>query len=727
MNIYNPALTRRFVRYLFAPLVSVIFLPVIVSAVSPPEDNLAFGRPVAASSVGGTNDPSRVTDYRYSTSWQAGAPGADQWLRVDLGVSLALTGAEFRFNNGTAVRAYTVDVSDDDITWTTVATAPAAPTQIRYHPFAVQARYVRWSLTSLSTGTAQVSEFWVFGPPRTALPPLPSVSQPTPPYINTSFVRGADVSHLMQNEYYGAVYYDSDGVQKDALQILKNHGINTVRIKVWNDPGNRAFTPSRLHDPLGFNNVYWATRLAVRAREMGFRIMIDFHYSDTWADPGKQFVPHEWLGLSVPDMAEALYDFTHATLELMVDHGVTPEWVQVGNEIPGGMLWPYGQWWNTAVGGSWENLVQFLKAGHDAVKDVDPAIKVVIHYDNSGQTAGTQSYYDNLRARGVEWDVTGLSFYPQWHGTFDQMNLTVLNLASRYNKPVNIVETAHPWTTVNYDQTGNALGLLPGFPYAADVNGQIGFLDELVIRLKAVPAGLGEGMVYWEPEWTPVIGGGWAVGEGSGWENAGVFDQNGWVLSSIDYLGNQAPLVNAAASQSILQGDTLVSTGSFVDNGVNTWTATVDYGDGEGPQPLSLEGNQSFHLDHTYFVDGVYNVKVAVTDDEKRTGVTTTQVVVDNLPLFVYPPWVWPGSSVQGEPVVSSALFRDPGLFHTGYTCTINYGDGTGDLPAEVNGNICIGPPHVYAMPGTYPITVTVSDSGVDTGSNQVMHTVLAK
>jgi|GEM_PF-252734 len=694
-------------------------------AVGAPEDNLAFNQPIMASSTAGTSLPSRAVDYRYSTSWQAGAPGGDQWLRVDLGEAREITGAELRFNNGSVARAYTLDISDDDASWTTVVTAPADPTQIRYHPFHVRARYVRWYLNTLSTGTAQVSEFWVFGPPRTPLLPIPDVSTPTPPYINTSFVRGADVSHLLQNEYYGAVYHDVGGAATDALQILKDHGINTVRIKVWNDPGNRAFAPARMHDPLGFNNAYWATRLAVRARQMGFRIMIDFHYSDTWADPGKQFVPHEWLGLSVPEMAAALYDFTSLTLQTMVAHGVTPEWVQIGNEIPGGLLWPYGQWWNTDAGGSWENLVLFLKAGHDAVKDVDPSIKVVIHYDNSGQTAGTQSFYDNLAARGVDWDVTGLSYYPQWHGGFAEMNATLFNLAARYHKPVNIVETAHPWTTQNFDQTGNSLGLLPGFPYAASVEGQIGFLDELVLRIKSVPDGLGEGLIYWEPEWTPVVGAGWAIGEGSGWENATLFDQNGSVLPSIDFLGNRAPVVYPGWPASIQEGDTFDSSGQFVDQGVNTWTATVDYDDGTGPQSLALASDHSFHFHHTYFESGVHRVKITVTDDEQRSGVGTTPVSVANLPPWLYTPWAWPQSSRAGEPVEFTTLFRDPGIDDAPFTGTINYGDGTEEVAAEVNGNVCIGSPHTYALPGVYTVTVSVTDKTGGTGSRSVEHTVM--
>ncbi len=618
---------------IMSTLLSAMFVfPAPARAVSPPEDNLAFNKPVIASSTSGSFVAARAVDYRFATDWRASVAGAGQWLQVDLGQAYPLTGVELRFHTNNTTRAYRIEVSDDALNWTTVVTAPGATTQQRYHPFSATARYVRWFLTSISgsgSGTpVRVLEFWVFGPPAEPLPPIPFVSDPPPPYLSTGFVRGADVSHLMQQEHYGAVYYDVDNVQKDALQILKNHGVNAIRIKIWNDPGNRNFNPANLHTPLGFNNAYWATRLAVRAREMGFRVMINFHYSDTWADPSKQFIPHEWLGLSVADTATALYDFTYETLQTMVDHGVTPEWVQIGNEIPGGMLWPLGRN-NTTTG--WNNLALFIKSGYAATKAVDPSIKVIIHYDNAGHFSQTQSYYDNMVARGVEWDVTALSYYPHWHGTFAQMNATMLNLASRYGKPVNIVEAAHPWTTQNFDETGNVLSIPSGFPYPQSVAGQIGYLNELVSRIKAVPNGLGEGLFYWEPTWTAVPGAGWAIGEGCGWENAALFNQNGVVLASMAALGNQAPVVNAAPPANINEGDTFSGSGSFTDAGVNTWTATVDYGDGSGEQLLALNANKTFNLNHTYAFEGVYTVTVTVTDDEGAVGAGATLVTVNNV------------------------------------------------------------------------------------------------
>jgi arabinogalactan endo-1,4-beta-galactosidase len=671
-------------------------------AASSPSDNLAYLRPVTASSSAGFNVPARVVDYRYSTNWEAATPGDGQWLTVDLEAPREISGVEFRFNNATHVRGYVVEVSADGIVWTPVVEAERQPTQIRYHAFSATGRYVRWTLTSIATSTAnpepatvQVSEFFVLGPPVNPLPPLPRVSDPAPPYISTGFVRGADVSHLMQNEHYGARYFDEHGVEKDPLEIMRDRGVNTIRIKVWNDPGNRAHDPARLHDPLGFNNPYWATRLAVRARELGFRIMIDFHYSDTWADPGKQYIPHEWLGLSAEEVALRLYDFTYDTLSLMKEHGVVPEWVQVGNEIRAGILWPLGRYWDAANGGSWTNYAMFLTSGAQAVKDVDPSIKVVMHHDESGRINNTTWFYDQLVARNIPFDVIGLSYYPRWHGTLSAMTNSVWQLSARFNKPVILVETAHPWTTENFDDSGNILSIPDGFPYPISVDGQSGFLDDIVLRVKSAPNDLGQGIIYWEATWTALTGlqpvqtstagggAGWAMGEGNAWESNALFGQFGQELASLAALGNLPPVVNAGPSAVILKGATFSSAGSFTDADAHlSFSATVDYGDGSGVQTLTLNADKTFSLSHSYAAVGEHEVTVSVTDDEGRTGIATTTVhVVYEFGGFLPP--IAGGSATNqaqagGVVPVKFSLTGDQGLaiFAAGYPKSVRIGAG---------------------------------------------------
>ena len=342
----------------------------------------------------------------------------------------------------------------------------------------------------------------------------------------SGFVKGADVSHLLQLEDSGARFYEQ-GVEKDLLQILRDHGLNAIRIKVWNDPGNPCCYPANLADPAGYNNPAHVARLAARAQNLGFRVMIDFHYSDWWADPGKQHTPCAWEGQALNELRRSLYDFTHGVLSALKGSGVTPEWVQIGNEISNGMLWPIGSTNN------WDNLAALIKEGYAATKDVDSEIKVVLHYDNGGNNQGTVGWFDHARLRGVEWDVIGLSYYPVWHGSLADLDHNMADLATRYGKDLMVVETAYPWTAENGDEQPNTYTNTGPMSYPMSPAGQTQFLEDLVGRIKAIPDGRGKGFFYWEPEWIPVVGAGWKVGEGDQWDNVTLFDFGGNALSSL--------------------------------------------------------------------------------------------------------------------------------------------------------------------------------------------------
>ncbi len=343
----------------------------------------------------------------------------------------------------------------------------------------------------------------------------------------STFIKGTDVSHLLQIEDYGGRFYH-DGVQQDLLQILKDHGLNAIRIKVWNDPGNPCCFPANQSDPAGYNNPAHVTELAVRASNLGFRIMIDFHYSDWWADPGKQYTPHEWEGQDIDQLRSSLYGFTYDVLSTLKRKGVVPEWVQIGNEISAGMLWPAGSTDN------WEYLAALLKEGVRATKAIDPSIKAVLHYDNGGNHAGTVAWFDNARSRGVDWDAIGLSYYPQWHGSLSDLTFNLEGISARYGKEVIVVETAYPWTAEDGDSQPNVCTSTGPVSYPTSPGGQVQFLNDLVSRIKAVPDGRGRGFFYWEPEWIPVEGAGWKVGEGDEWDNVTLFDFQGNALPSLD-------------------------------------------------------------------------------------------------------------------------------------------------------------------------------------------------
>ena len=212
------------------------------------------------------------------------------------------------------------------------------------------------------------------------------------------FAKGADVSWVPQMEATGYQFYDTDGSRKEVLQILKDRGMNTVRLRVFVNPSD---------DPRsGHCSKEETVAFAVRAQKMGFRMMIDFHYSDSWADPGKQNKPEAWKNLSFDQLAQAVYDHTFDVMTVLKKAGVTSEWVQIGNEIPGGMLWPDGSTDN------WKQLGILLNKGYDAVKAVNKQIKVIVHVDEGDNIQKFRTFFDNATAQKVQYDVIGLKV---WH------------------------------------------------------------------------------------------------------------------------------------------------------------------------------------------------------------------------------------------------------------------------------------------------------------------------
>jgi len=214
--------------------------------------------------------------------------------------------------------------------------------------------------------------------------------------VNKPFAKGADIGWLPQMEATGYKFYNDKGVEQDCIQILKDHGINTVRLRTWVNPSN---------DPAsGHCSKDETVALAVRAQKAGMRIMIDFHYSDSWTDPGKQRKPKAWEGHSFPQLLKDLYDYTFDVMSALKAQGVTPEWVQVGNETPGGMLYPEGMTTH------WDSLAQLINKGYDAIKAVSPASKVILHLDQGNNSERLRSWFDSATAHHAKYDVIGLSY-----------------------------------------------------------------------------------------------------------------------------------------------------------------------------------------------------------------------------------------------------------------------------------------------------------------------------
>ena len=269
--------------------------------------------------------------------------------------------------------------------------------------------------------------------------------------VRAQFVKGADIGWLQQMEATGYKFYDSTGNQKECLQILKDHGINTVRLRVWVNPSNDKIN--------GHCSKKEVAEMALRAKNMGMRIMIDFHYSDSWADPAKQTKPAAWAQHSFTQLLTDLYNHTYEVLDTLKSIGAKPEWAQIGNEIPGGILWPDGS------SSNWPQLGQLLNKGYDATKAVDSAIKVIVHIDQGNDNARFRWFFDNCRTQGVRYDMIGASYYPYWLGsdytaTINDLGNNLNDIVSRYNKEVMVVEVGGDYTKVQntYDMLVSVLG-----------------------------------------------------------------------------------------------------------------------------------------------------------------------------------------------------------------------------------------------------------------------------
>jgi len=249
---------------------------------------------------------------------------------------------------------------------------------------------------------------------------------------------GADISFLPQMEARGMKFYDK-GVEKDAIAILKEHGFNYVRLRIFNEPANDSgYSPGK-----GFCDLENTKKMAKRVKDAGMKLLLDFHYSDTWADPGKQYKPASWKGLNFEKLKQAVYDFTKKVMLELKDQGTTPDMVQIGNEINHGIIWPEGHV------STLDSLAQLINAGTAAVKAVDSKVIMMLHVALGGQNDESVFFIDNMIARGVPFDVIGESYYPKWHGTLDDLRDNLDDLVRRYNKDVIVVEYSHKKEEVN--------------------------------------------------------------------------------------------------------------------------------------------------------------------------------------------------------------------------------------------------------------------------------------
>ncbi len=291
-----------------------------------------------------------------------------------------------------------------------------------------------------------------------------------------NYAIGADLSFMKQVEDKG-FQFKENGQAKSGLQIFKNHGYNWIRLRLFHTPTNLP------------NSLEYTIVLAKEAKKQGFKFLLDYHYSDTWADPGKQFLPKAWEGKSHADLVEAVYEYTMTTMVAFRDSGAFPDMVQVGNEISNGMLWPDGK-----LPDNWDNFAELVQAGINGVHagcGNNPCPKIMIHIDKGGDKNFTEYFFDKLHSYGIRYDVIGQSYYPWWHGSLLDLRETLNFTATEYKKDIIVVEAAYNWKPKEYVDK-NA-------PFPESPEGQKEFLEEVNRIVMSVPDNRGVGVFWWEP------------------------------------------------------------------------------------------------------------------------------------------------------------------------------------------------------------------------------------
>ena len=333
------------------------------------------------------------------------------------------------------------------------------------------------------------------------------------------FIFGMDVSSLIAEENSGVKYYDFDGQEQDLLKILADHGINHIRVRVWNHPFD---TQGRGYGG-GNCDIDTAVAIGQRAAKYGLKLIVDFHYSDFWADPGKQMAPLAWKGMEIEEKTEAVYQYTRDCLTKLRDAGVDVGMVQVGNETNGRLCGEK----------TWFNIQYLMHAGAQATREIYPDALVALHFANPENAESYATYAKKMDYYEMDYDVFATSYYPYWHGSLENLSQVLTQIADTYGKKVMVMETSWAYTAEDTDFSGNTIGegsaVVKNYPYS--VQGQANCLrditDTIVNRTKN-----GIGVVYWEGAWITVGASSWEENHqlweeyGSGWASsyASVYD-----------------------------------------------------------------------------------------------------------------------------------------------------------------------------------------------------------
>jgi arabinogalactan endo-1,4-beta-galactosidase len=347
----------------------------------------------------------------------------------------------------------------------------------------------------------------------------PSPNPPSP--VNVTFIRGLDLSFTPEINAYN-IGYNNNGTVKPILDLVKEKGINTIRVRLWYNP---VATYSSLPEVIAF---------AQQVKNKNLAFCLDLHYSDTWADPGTQTKPAAWAGTNASQLKDSVYNYTKRVLQQLSLVNSLPDYIQLGNEINSGFLWNDGKV-NNLNDPNWTNFADLLKQGVRAVREISASTKIIIHYAG---LSGTQGFFDKLVSTQVDFDIAGISYYPWWHG-FDMnvLQQTILAIRSSAGKQVVVAETAYPFTLGWSDQTNNSVGLssqlIPA--YDATPAGQAAYISHLIDISRSISSNSISGVCYWAPDWVAYKGP--ASTSGSSWENLALFNFQFSSLAALDSLG----------------------------------------------------------------------------------------------------------------------------------------------------------------------------------------------
>lgn len=362
------------------------------------------------------------------------------------------------------------------------------------------------------------------------------------------WIKGMDLSSLLEVEECGGIFYDQ-GKPGDAMEILQGYGMNLIRLRLWNDP----YTSDRQPYGAGTCDLPRVMTLARRAQRLGISWMLDFHYSDFWADPGKQILPKAWEKMNCEELEAAVYQYTAATMVTLKEAHLLPAIASVGNELSNGLLWPYGKYPN------FNNIARFINAAIHAIQKIAPETAVMIHLDNGAKNELYKDWFRRYFAAGGEdFQYIGLSYYPFWHGKIEGLRQNMNDIALRYHKDLIIAEASFGFTLEDYQQQeqlpadqrkgmASTPELAEKTAYPMTPEGQCTYIQELADAIRQVPEGRGKGFIYWEAAWIPVPGSQWAneaalgyIKEsgpgGNEWANQALFNYEGHALPALSLI-----------------------------------------------------------------------------------------------------------------------------------------------------------------------------------------------